>query len=375
MMKHKIYAAAALGAVALSLAACGGGTASSAPASSGSGSGSGGTAAADTSQMPTVKLMVGGIDKQIYLPYQLAESLGYYNKYGVKVELSTEQHGGVGAEEAMASGQVDMAGAWYIHTVDFQSKGKNVIDLVQLSSAPGERIMCSPKANVHSGADLRGKTVGVTDLGSGTDELTQFIAAKAGVTKNDYHTLAVGSGATAIAAIQRGSADCVMTTQPTVGALESKNLAVSAIDLATAEGTKAALGGAWPAASVLAQGDWVKSHEDEAQKVVNALVDTMHWISTHSAAEIADKLPSTFVQNSTISKDQYVKALDTDKGQFLPDGLMPAGGPKVIFAMEKQNGVDTSKVTFGGTFNNKYAEAALKLEGYTPTTAPAGSDG
>ncbi|MET3932874.1 ABC transporter substrate-binding protein [Arthrobacter sp. OAP107] len=371
MMKHKIYAAAALGVVALSLAACGGNTAASAPASGGSG----GTASADTSNMPTVKLMVGGIDKQIYLPYQLAESLGYYNKYGVKVELSTEQHGGVGAEEAMASGQVDMAGAWYIHTVDFQSKGKNVIDLVQLSSAPGERIMCSPKANVHSGADLRGKTVGVTDLGSGTDELTQFIAAKAGVTKNDYHTIAVGAGATAIAAIQRGSADCVMTTQPTVGALESKNLAVSAIDLATADGTKAALGGSWPAASVLAQADWVKSHEAEAQKVVNALVDTMHWISTHSAAEIADKLPSTFVQNSTISKDQYVKALDTDKGQFLPDGLMPAGGPKTIFAMEKQNGVDTSKVTFGGTFTTKYADAALKLEGYTPTTTPAGSDG
>jgi NitT/TauT family transport system substrate-binding protein len=376
MMKHKIYAAAALGAVALSLAACGGNTSASAPASGGSGGGStGSTASADTSNMPTVKLMVGGIDKQIYLPYQLAESLGYYNKYGVKVELSTEQHGGVGAEEAMASGQVDMAGAWYIHTVDFQSKGKNVIDLVQLSSAPGERIMCSPKANVHSGADLRGKTVGVTDLGSGTDELTQFIAAKAGVTKNDYHTIAVGAGATAIAAIQRGSADCVMTTQPTVGALESKNLAISAIDLATADGTKAALGGSWPADSVLAQADWVKSHEADAQKVVNALVDTMHWISTHSAAEIADKLPASFVQNSTISKDQYIKALDTDKGQFLPDGLMPAGGPKTIFAMEKQNGVDTSKVTFAGTFTNKYADAALKLEGYTPTTTPAGSDG
>src|SRR5437868_7182039 len=125
--------------------------------------------------LPTVSLMVGGIDKQIYLPYQLAQDLGFYKKYGVNVKLSTEQNGGVGAEDAMASGQVDMAGAWYVHTVDFQSKGKNVINLVQLSSAPGERIMCNPKANVKTGADLKGKTVGVTDLGSGTDELTQFI--------------------------------------------------------------------------------------------------------------------------------------------------------------------------------------------------------
>lgn len=371
MMKHKIYVAATVGAVALSVAACGSNSAASSPATAGSAS----AAAADSSAMPTVKLMVGGIDKQIYLPYQLAEGLGNYQKYGVKVELSTEQNGGVGAEDAMASGQVDMAGAWYIHTVDFQSKGKNVINLVQLSGAPGERIMCSPKANVHSAADLRGKTVGVTDLGSGTDELTQFIASQAGVTKKDYHTIAVGAGATAIAAIQRGSADCVMTTQPTVGALESKNLAVPAVDLATSDGAKAALGGAWPAAGVLARADWVSAHQDAAQKVVDALVDTLHWISTHSAAEIADKLPASFVQNATISKDQYVSALNTDKAQFLPDGIMPAGGPKVIFAMEKQNGVDTSKINFTDTFTNKYVDAALKLEGYSATTTPAGSNG
>ena len=87
--------------------------------------------------------MVGGIDKQIYMHYQLAQNLGFYKKYGVNVKLSTEQNGGVGAEEAMASGQVDMAGAWYMHTIDFQQKGKAIVDVVQLSGAPGEREMCA----------------------------------------------------------------------------------------------------------------------------------------------------------------------------------------------------------------------------------------
>jgi len=362
MKKHRIYAVVTTGALALSLAACG--TGSGSPAAN-----------AGSTAVPTVKLMVGGIDKQIYLPYQLAQSLGYYKKYGVNMELSTEQHGGVGAEEAMASGQVDMAGAWYVHTVDFQSKGKNVINLVQLSGAPGEREMCGTKSGVHSAADFKGKTMGVTDLGSGTDELTQFIASKAGVTKKDYHTLAVGAGTTAIAAIQRGSADCVMTTQPTVGALTTKQLAYSAVDLASADGAQTALGGDWPAAGLLANATWVNAHQDAVQKVVDALVDTMHWINTHSAADIAGKLPVQFVQNSTISKDQYIAGLTTDKGQFLPDGIMPAGGPKVIFEMEKGNGVDTSKVTISNTFTNKYAVAANKLEGYTTTTTPAGAEG
>ncbi|GAB3807353.1 ABC transporter substrate-binding protein [Humibacter antri] len=364
MHARKVLAVAAAGALALGLAAC---------SSNGSGGTGGATPAAKS--VPTVKLMVGGIDKQIYLPYQLAQNLGYYKKYGVNVELSTEQNGGVGAEDAMASGQVDMAGAWYIHTVDFQSKGKDVINLVQLSGAPGERVMCGTKSGVHSAADFKGKTLGVTDLGSGTDELTQFLASQHGISKTDYHTLAVGAGSTAIAAIQRGSADCVMTTQPTVGALESKNLATTAVDLATTKGAQKALGGAWPAAGLLARADWVKSHQDAAQKVVDALVATMHWISSHSAADIANKLPSDFVQNATISKQQYVDGLTTDKGQFLPDGIMPAGGPKVIFNMEKTLGVDTSKITYADTFTNKYAEAANKLEGFTTTTTPAGSNG
>lgn len=325
--------------------------------------------------MPTVKLMVGGIDKQIYLPYQLAQNLGFYSKYGVKVKLSTEVNGGVGAEDAMGSGQVDMAGAWYIHTIDFQSKGKAVEDVVQLSGAPGEREMCGTNSGVHSAADFKGKTLGVTDLGSGTDELTQFLAAQHGITRKDYHTLAVGAGATAIAAIQRGTAQCVMTTQPTVGALQTKKLGYSAIDLATTQGAQAALGGAWPAAGVLARTDWVNAHKDAVQRVVDALVATLHWINTHTAADIANALPPDFVQNSTISKDQYIAGLTTDKGQFLPDGIMPAGGPKTVYTMEKTIGTNVSNVTLANTFTNDFATQANHLEGFSVTTTPAGADG
>jgi NitT/TauT family transport system substrate-binding protein len=166
-----------------------------------------------------------------------------------------------------------------------------------------------------------------------------------------------------------------MTTQPTVGALEAKKLAYPAIDLATTSGATSALGGAWPAAGVLAQASWVKSHQQAVQSVVDALVATMHWIATHSAAQIADKMPSQFVSNSTITKQQYVDGLSTDKGQFLPDGIMPAGGPKTVYAMEKVLGVDVGKVTLSKTFTNTYAEKANKLEGFSTTTSPAGAAG
>jgi NitT/TauT family transport system substrate-binding protein len=333
------------------------------------------TGAAGSASLPTVRLMVGGIDKQIYLPYKLADQLGFYKKYGVHMVLSTETNGGVGAEDAMASGQVDMAGAWYNHTIDFQVKGKSVEDVVQLSGAPGEREMCGMNSGVHSAADFAGKTLGVTDLGSGTDSLTKFLAAQKGIKTSQFHRIAVGAGATAIAAIQGHSAACVMTTQPTVTAMEQKKIAYSAIDLATTQGAKEALGGAWPAAGVLALTSYVNSHRETVQKVVDALVATMHWIATHSAADIANALPQTYVQNSLVTKSDYISALSQDKDQFLPDGIMPAGGPKTVLSMEELIGTATPSVNLAATFTNDFAIAANKSEGYQTTTTPAGPQG
>jgi NitT/TauT family transport system substrate-binding protein len=341
----------AIAALASSVAACS--SSSSTPSATNA-------AASD----PTVTLMVGGIDKQIYLPYQLAQDLGYYKKYGVNVQLSTEQEGGVGAEQAMASGQVDMAGVWYVHTIDFQLKGENVVDVVQLSGAPGEREMCKKGSGVTSPADWKGKNVGVTDIGSGTDNLTEYLAARYGLKTSDYHRIAAGDGPTFVAALQHGSIVCGMTTQPTVNAIETQGIGSSVINLATTAGAEHWLGGVYPAAAVLARSDWVAANKATVQKVVDALVATMHWIATHSAADIANAMPPAFVNNGLTTKAQYIATLAQDKGQFLPDGMMPPSGPATALAVDKLAGNVTGPVNIASTYTNAYAIAANKLEGY-----------
>ncbi len=264
--------------------------------------------------------MVGGIDKQIYLPYQLAQDLGFYKKYGVNVQLSTEQNGGVGAETAMASGQVDMAGAWYVHTIDFQAKGKNVVDLVNLSGAPGERVMCKQGSNINSPAQWKGKTIGVTDIGSGTDNLATYLAHRSGLTTKEFSRAGVGAGSTFVASLQAGRIACGMTSQPTAGAIQTKGSGYTAINLATTAGTKQWIGGIYPAAGVLAQSSWVSSHQKEVQAVVDALVATMHWINTHTAAQIADAMPAGFVSNGLTTKADYISSSPRTKASSSPTG-------------------------------------------------------
>jgi NitT/TauT family transport system substrate-binding protein len=353
----RIASLASVAALAAGLAACSSSGSSSTSSSS--------NAAAAASNLPTVTLMVGGIDKQIYLPYQLAQDLGFYKKYGVNVELSTEQEGGVGAETAMVSGQVDMAGAWYVHTIDFQAKGKNVVDVVQLSGAPGEREMCAKGSGISTPAQWKGKSLGVTDIGSGTDELTLYLAARYHLTSNQISRVAVGAGPTFVAALQHGRIACGMTTQPTVGAILQQGIGSSVINLASTSGAQQWLGGAYPAAGVLARADWVASHQSTVQKVVDALVATMHWINTHSATDIANAMPPAFVSNGLTTKAAYIAELAQDKGQFLPDGMMPASGPATVLAIEKFIGNVTGPINLPATYTNQYAMAANQLEGFS----------
>ena len=361
MPRRSLVTIAAALASAAVLAACG----SSPSSSSSAGPAAAGSNAAAVSGLPTVTLMVGGIDKQIYLPYQLAQDLGFYKKYGVNVQLSTEQQGGVGAEDAMVSGQVDMAGAWYVHAIDFQAKGKDVVDVVQLSGAPGEREMCAKDSGITSPAQWKGRNLGVTDIGSGTDELTLYLAARYHLTSKEISRVAVGAGPTFVAAMQHGRIACGMTTQPTVGAIQSQGIGNSVINLATTSGAQQWLGGAYPAAGVLARADWVASHQAIVQKVVDALVATMHWINTHSAADIANAMPPAFVSNGLTTKADYIAELAQDKGQFLTDGMMPASGPATVLAIEKFIGNVTGPINLSATYTNQYAIAANKLEGFT----------
>lgn len=359
LSRGSIAALAAACATAVTVAACSSG---SSPAAT---TNDGGAASSSSGNLPTVTMMVGGINKQIYLPYQLAQSLGYYKKYGVNMVLSNEVSGGVGAETAMASGQVDMAGAWYVHTINFQLQGKAVEDVAQLSGSPGERIMCATGTHITSPTQWKGQSIGVTDLGSGTDQLTQYLAARYGLKKGDYSRIAAGDGSTMIAALEHHKILCGMTTQPTVAAIEKLGVGYPAFDLTTTAGVQKWLGGFVPTAGVLAQTSWVNSHKDTVQKVVEAIVATMHWLSTHSAADVANVLPQSFVSNTLVTKATYISTLATDKTQFLPDGMMPSDGPGIILNISKLAGVVTGPVDLGTTYTNSFVTDANKTLGYS----------
>ena len=308
-----------------------------------------------------IKIMVGGIDKVIYLPAKLTEQLGGFAAEGLNVQLLTEPSGAT-AENVLISGDVQGVVGFYDHTIDLQTKGKCITSVVQFADVPGEvEMVATAKAGtVRSPADFKGRKLGVTSPGSSTDFLTQYLATKGGLTSGDYTTVKAGAGQTFIAAIDNGGIDAGMTTDPTAAKLLSTGKAKVLLDMRTEEGTKQALGGLYPASSLYMDCGWVSSHPELVQKLANALVKTLRWIKAHTPEEIAAKMPAEYAAGDPAL---YAKAVHDSIGMFNGDGLMKADGAKNVLEVlsqfspnvkGKKDQVDLSK-TYTTQFTAKVA--------------------
>jgi len=305
-----------------------------------------------------ISIMVNGIDRQVYMPAKLTEQLGYFREQGLNVELLSVPSGADAANELLV-GAVQGVVGFYDHTLDLQAKGKIVESVVQFSQAPGEVELVSSKVadKIKSPADFKGKTLGVTGLGSSTHFLSQYLAASNGVNVSEVSFLGVGAGTTFIAAMKQGRIDAGMTTEPTVSRLLKTGEAKVLVDMRTPEGTRKVLGGLYPASCLYMQTSWVNAHKPEVQKLANALVKTLKYIQTHSAEEIASKMPADYYAGDKVL---YVQALADGKAMFTADGRMPESGPptvlKILSAFDKN--IHGKNVDLSKTYTTEFVFAA-----------------
>jgi NitT/TauT family transport system substrate-binding protein len=309
---------------------------------------------------PEIKIMIGGLSKVIYLPGALTEQLGNFKKEGLDVELF-DQPSGANAETSLLAGEVQAVVGFYDHTIDLQAKEQCITSVVQFSNVPGEAEMVSTAkaGEIRGGADFRGRSLGITSLGSSTDFLTKALASKGGVGSKDYTPVKVGAGQTFISALDQGSIDAGMTTDPTIAQLTNTGKAKILYDMRTEEGTRAALGGLYPASSLYMGCEIVNRYPDVVQKLANAFVATLRWIHQHSPEEIAAKMPPSFAGGD---QALYVKSLTDSIGMFTSDGRMdPAGARNALKVLgESSSNVKPrkDKIDVSKTYTTKFVDAA-----------------
>jgi NitT/TauT family transport system substrate-binding protein len=307
-----------------------------------------------------ITMMIGGISKIIYATATLAKNLGYYEKAGVDI-YPLDSPAGIEEADALVAGQIDAAMGYYNHTIDLAGKGKATECVVQIGLTPGHAILVPTNSSIKTLADMKGKVMGITGTGSSTDFELQYLGLRNGVQPSQFTRLPVGAGATFIAAFQHGQIDGGITSQPTIGRLLASGQARVLADLQDNAQSKKAFGGTFPSTCIYMRTDYVNTHKDAVQKLVNAVVWTLKWVHSHSAAQIAAKMPADYAGTDM---NLYVSGWQQTLGFYSATGIMPKDGPvtqyKVLAAFQPD--LPGKHVNLNKTYTNDFVVKALKTK-------------
>jgi NitT/TauT family transport system substrate-binding protein len=292
----------------------------------------------------------------VYLPTTLAQQLGFYREEGIDAELQ-DFAGGAKALQAAVGGSADVVSGFYDHTIQMAAEGREYVAFVTMLRFPGLVLVTSPQSaeTLSTIAALKGHIAGVTTAGSSSQMLLTYILQRNGLAADAVSITAIGSAATAIAALEHGKVDVGMVADPAFTLVHRRNPRVRVLaDLRTAEGVNAALGAhAYPASVLYATGDWIRANRDTTQRLARAITRTLAWMQTHTPQEIADRTPKTFRGEDDAL---YVEALKASMPMFSPDGAMPAEGTEVVRtllagSMEK---VKNASIDLSKTYTNEF---------------------
>jgi NitT/TauT family transport system substrate-binding protein len=224
-------------------------------------------------------------------PSYFASWLGFYKEEGVEVEIS-QVAGASKILEAVVGGSADVGGGVYEQTLQMAAEGKSIVCFISLLKSPNFAILAVP--GIETFANLRGKTVGVSSVGSPSQFYLTYLLQGAGVSPAEVSTATVGMGATAMAALERGQVDAAVLFGSAITAyLARKPEAVVLADTRTPEGLRAAFQvDDYPASCLLARREWLDANRDSAARMARAVRRSLAWIREHSAEEVLARVPS-----------------------------------------------------------------------------------
>jgi NitT/TauT family transport system substrate-binding protein len=314
--------------------------------------------AAAEPERPKLQLGVGGKQALYYLPLTIADELGYFKEEGLTVTIN-DFGGGAKALQALVGGSVDVVTGAYEHTIDMQSKGQDVRALIELGRFPAIVVLvkADKAASLKTAADMKGFKIGVTAPGSSTQFIASYLIAKAGGKPADSSFIGVGTGPTAIAAMQRGEIDAISHIDPVISKLEADGGVKVIADTRTEKGTAEIFGGPLPAAVLYAKKDFIDANPETTQRLVNAFAKALAWLAKASPEDVAKTVPEAYWLGD---KDLYLRAVRADLEAYSRTGIIPRAGMETALGMLKQFNPELAgtSIDLAKTFDDRFVRKA-----------------
>ncbi len=220
-------------------------------------------ASAQAGQAPKLVVAYAAVIGAV-LPEWVADAAGIFQKNGLDVELTY-----IESSKGMASliaGQIQVTGLGAPEVVSATAAGADVVPVT--TNAPVYPYLLQVPAEIKTPADLKGKKLGVSSIGSTSDIATRVALRKMGLDpEKDVNIIGVGSASNRLAAMQSGAIQGGLSFPPESVIMEAKGFH-TLLDMAA---TKAP----WSNASDIILRSYINSHRDAVQRYVDSIVEAI----------------------------------------------------------------------------------------------------
>lgn len=288
-----------------------------------------------------------------YSPQYLAIALGYFEEYGMEIELTN----GGGADNVMTavlSGQSDIGFAGPEAAIYVYNEGKTDYPQVfaQLTKRDGSFLVAREKTDNFSWEDLKGKIV-IPGRKGGVPYMTlEYVLKQNGLNPatdlvlDDSISFDLMAGSFA-----GGNADYVTLFEPTASLTEEAGIGY----IVASVGEEA---GEIPYTAYFALQSYMNENEELIQNFTKAIYKGQQWAKEHTAKEIAEKIvtffPDTDIETLATSIQKYKDIEAWNETPVLEEYAFE----KLQDVMEEA-GELTKRADYNKVVNNKYANEAI----------------
>jgi len=192
-------------------------------------------------------------------PMFAAVDEGLFKKYGLNVELSSLESAAL--IQAITSGSISIGTGSTVNTINGIAAGADIRSVAATTQSSSLVLLSKPE--IATVADLKGKTVAVTQPLSSSDFITRLVLSKNGLTYNkDVQILSAGTAPAQVAAFQTGKVDALTVPVDVATALPANSYKIL-VNVPEQHY-------AFSEQSLIANGPYAKAHPDEVASFIRA---------------------------------------------------------------------------------------------------------
>jgi ABC-type nitrate/sulfonate/bicarbonate transport system substrate-binding protein len=272
---------------------------------------------------------------------EIGTDAGIWATEGIELAVSAFR-GDAQMQQALTAGALDVAlGSG--PSMGFHAKGVPAVAVAAMYGPPANlALWVGGKTPIHSVADLKGKRVGVTTLGSLTDWLTRKLSDQQGWGPEGIKVLPLGAVPARLAAIERGELDGMVIESATSYELDEQGKGRTLLLFGNIEKH-------FYTHVIFATQDMIDKRADLLRRFLRGWFKTIAFMKANKAAAVKSGAKVVQVRDSIVSK-----VYDTQIGSFSTDGAWDMASIDVIRNSLKELGITDFVPEANALYNDKF---------------------